>query len=126
MWAGCWMRRSQSLEGEALMVRVIDPMRRTLPVTGWPPVDQKAWAATQTAGDNLDEGGRAAQWAAETKRTNAQHYGRWLGYLAWRGILTKQAHPADRVTRNAVRVYNRHLGRLVAPRLRTTSCTSRP
>ena len=29
-----------------------------------------------------------------------------------------QAHPADRVTREAVRAYNRHLERLVAPRTR--------
>jgi integrase len=72
----------------------------------------------QTAGDILDEGGGAAHWAAATKRTNAQHYGRWLGYLAWKGILDRQAHPADRVTREAVRAYNRHLETLVAPRTR--------
>lgn len=100
------------------MARMVDPMRRTLPVSDWPPVDQKTWAVAQTAGDIFDEGGRATQWAAATKRTNAQHYGRWLGYLAWKGILDKQAHPGDRVTREAVRAYNRHLEKLVAPRTR--------
>lgn len=100
------------------MVRLVDPMRRGMPVSEWPQVDREAWAKTQVGGDIFDEGGGAAHWAEATKRTNAHHYGRWLGYLAWKGILDRQAHPTDRVTREAVRAYNRHLERLVAPRTR--------
>ena len=96
------------------MVRMVDPMRRTLPLAEWPPIDQEAWDAAQAAGDIFDEGGRAAR----TCQTNVQHYGRWLGYLLWRGALDPAADPADRVTREAVRAYNRHLEVIVAPRTR--------
>lgn len=100
------------------MPRPIDPMRRALAVCEWPQADQGAWAAAQAAVDIFDEGGGAAHWAARTRLTNIQHYGRWLGYLAWTGALQKQAHLADRVTRESVRAYNRHLETLVAPRTR--------
>jgi integrase len=93
-------------------------MRRTLPLTEWPQKDQDAWTAAQAAGDIFDEGGSAAHWAARTRTTNVQHYGRWLGFLLWTGALDEHVRPAARVTREAVRTYNRHLERLVAPRTR--------
>lgn len=71
-----------------------------------------------TPGDIFNTGGRAAHWAVRTRQTNIQHYGRWLGYLAWIGALNADAAPADRVTREAVRAYNQHLETLVAPRTR--------
>jgi hypothetical protein len=98
------------------MVRPVDLMRRALPVAEWPLGDRQAWMTAQTKGDVFDDEGRAAHWAARTRQTNEQHYGRWLGYLAWTGILDEQAHSACRVTREAVRAYNCHLERLVAPR----------
>lgn len=100
------------------MTRPVDPMRRALPVAEWPRRDQDAWTRTQTAGDIFDEGGGAAHWASRTRLTNIQHYGRWLGYLLWTRTLDENAAPADRVTREAVRAYNRHLEGLVAPRTR--------
>jgi site-specific recombinase XerC len=100
------------------MARPIDPMRRALPVSEWPHNDQDAWVAAQTKGDIFEDGGRAAHWASRTRQTNAQHYGRWLGYLLWHGILDPAAAPADRVTRAEVRRYNRHLEAFVAPRTR--------
>jgi integrase len=100
------------------MARPVDPMRRTLPLTEWPQKDQDAWTAAQIAGDIFDEGGGAAHWAPRSRQTNVQHYGRWLGYLRWTGNLDEGASPADRVTREAVRAYNRHLETIVAPRTR--------
>jgi integrase len=50
-------------------------------------------------------------------RPNIQHYGRWLGYLAW-SEQPNPLPPADRVTHEAVRDYNRHLLPLVSPRTR--------
>lgn len=100
------------------MARPIDPMRRALAISEWPATDQAAWAAAQAEGDIFDEGGRAAHWASRTCQTNVQHYGRWLGYLLWRGILDPAADPADRVTRTEVRRYNHHLGAIIAPRTR--------
>jgi len=46
--------------------------------------------------------------------TNIQHY----GHLLWIGQLDQGISPADRVTRERVRAYNRHLETLVAPRTR--------
>lgn len=100
------------------MARPIDPMRRALPLSEWPQADQEAWVAAQVAGDIFDEGGHAAHWAARTRLTNIQHYGRWLGYLLWIGQLDQGVSPADRVTREAVHAYNCHLEKLVAPRTR--------
>ena len=100
------------------MPRPIDPMRRALPVSKWPEADQNAWAAAQTAGDIFDEGGYAAHWAPRTRLTNVQHYGRWLGYLLWTGQLDQGINPANRVKRETVRAYNRHLASIVAPRTR--------
>jgi site-specific recombinase XerC len=100
------------------MARLIDPMRRALPASEWPRVDQDAWVAAQATGDIFDEGGGAAHWASRTRLTNEQHYGRWLGYLLWTGQLDQGASPADRVTRETVRGYNRHLATIVAPRTR--------
>jgi len=100
------------------MVRPIDPMRRALPVSEWPQADQDAWVVAQAAGDIFDDGGGAAHWASRTRLTNIQHYGRWLGYLLWTGTLDEHARPADRVTRERVRAYNRHLETIVAPRTR--------
>ena len=100
------------------MANLIEPMRRALPLVEWPRADQAAWSAAVTPGDIFDAGGRAAHWAPRTKLTNLQHYGRWLGYLTWTGELQAEDQPPDRVTREAVRVYNRHLESLVAPRTR--------
>lgn len=100
------------------MARPVDPMRQALPFAEWPLVDRQAWMAAQTKGDVFDEEGRAAHWAARTRQTNEQHYGRWLGYLCWTGILDEAAAPADRVTSETVRAYNRHLASIVAPRTR--------
>jgi integrase len=100
------------------MAGAVDPMRRGLPVSEWPQQDQIAWTKAQTSGDIFDEGGDASHWAEATKRTNAHHYGRWLGYLRWTGKLYKATVPADRVTRDEVRAYNHHLESIVAPRTR--------
>jgi site-specific recombinase XerC len=100
------------------MARPIDPTRRALPLSEWPRADQDAWAVAQADGDIFEEGGGAAQWASRTRLTNIQHYGRWLGYLLWTGQLDQRTSPADRVTREGIRSYNRHLATLVAPRTR--------
>jgi len=100
------------------MVRPFDAMRRALPVSEWPRGDQEAWANAQVEGDIFEDGGAAAHWAARTRLTNVQHYGRWLGYLLWTGMLDGRTRPADRVTHAAVRAYNRHLEAIVEPRTR--------
>jgi site-specific recombinase XerC len=100
------------------MARPVAPMRRALPVSEWPLIDRQAWMTAQMTGDVFDDEGRAAHWATRTRQTNEQHYGRWLGYLRWTGTFNAAAAPADRVTRETVRAYNRHLASIVAARTR--------
>ena len=100
------------------MARAVDPMRRALPLAEWPGQDKRAWLDAVAEGDILDGRGPAAHWATATKRTNIQHYGRWLGYLRWRGILDGEQAPANRVTPEVMRAYNQHLKDIVAPRTR--------
>ena len=45
------------------------------------------WGAAIAIGDILDVLGPAAHWSAATKRTNIEHYSRWLGYLVHIGHL---------------------------------------
>ena len=100
------------------MARPADPMRRALPISEWPHTDQAGWVKAMVEGDIFDEGGDAAHWAARTRATNIQHHGRWLGYLLWIGKLDQNVSAADRVTRDAISAYNRHLETIVAPRTR--------
>lgn len=83
-----------------------DPLRRCLPVDAWPPADRAAWrAALATASDILEEAGAAAHWSANSRRSVAQAYGRWLTFLQARGSLDPDAGPADRPTRARVEAY---------------------
>lgn len=100
------------------MARAVDPPRRAHPLSEWPQIDQDAWAAAIAEGDVFDGRGPAAHWAAATKKTNIQHYGRWLGYLSWTGLLDVAQEQEDRVLPELVGTYNQHLKAIVAPRTR--------
>jgi len=97
-----------------------DPARRSMPFDEWPELDRHGWERATTRGDVFDDSGRGASWADRTKTTNIQHYSRWLGYLAFIEELMAEVSPSDRVTRDAVSRYNKHLIGLgtVAPRTR--------
>jgi site-specific recombinase XerD len=90
--------------------------RRHLSFKDWPAVDHAAWSCAIEDGDILDGRGPAAHWADATKRTNCQHYGRWLGYLVHHDLLAPECLPEDRVTKGIVRTYVEHLRSEVAPR----------
>lgn len=95
-----------------------DPSRTALPFAKWPAGDRFAWEQAIAGGDPLEKEGNAAHWAAKTKQTNLQHYGRWLGWLAWCAGLDPASPPGARATRETVGAYNRHLSTFVAPRTR--------
>lgn len=90
--------------------------RVLLPKEQWPAADQAAWEATICPGDILDGQGEAAHWRPATRRTNVQHYSRWLGYLEAIGALDPAAMPSDRITRERIRSYVAHLKERIAPR----------
>lgn len=89
---------------------------RWLPFDAWPDSDRTAWAAAIAEGDVIDGRGPAAHWATATRRTNIQHYARWLGFLLAEGCLQEQLRPEERVTRDAVRAYVARLKAGIAPR----------
>lgn len=98
------------------MPRIYDPARVGVKYTDWPEADRLAWSAAIAEGDVLDGRGPAAHWAAATRKTNINQYGRWLGYLRWSGQLSPADSPADRVQSETVRNYVGHLRSTVAPR----------
>jgi site-specific recombinase XerD len=87
-----------------------------LPFIEWPKRDQQAWLRAIEDGNVLDGRGPAFHWAAATRKTDLEHYGRWLAFLAARDLLEKSDVPADRVTPEVVRAYVEQLRALVAPR----------
>ncbi|HCM84147.1 MAG TPA: site-specific integrase [Alphaproteobacteria bacterium] len=95
-----------------------DPSRRSIPFKEWPDIDKEAWIEATADGDIFDGRGPAFHWADRTKETNIQHYGRWLGYLAWRGQLNPTTEPGARVTIEVVGSYHKYLETIVAPRTR--------
>ena len=58
-----------------------------LPFQEWPEADRRAWEALFAAGDVLEDAGAGRHWAAATRVTNRQHYGRWLAWLSAAGAL---------------------------------------
>ena len=92
------------------------PVRRPLPVTEWPAVDQAAWAAAHRRGSLLEDDGKAASWAPVSSVSIARSYGRFLTYyISQTGTLDPAARPQDRVTPDLVQAYIAHLRTLNAP-----------
>lgn len=90
--------------------------RFELPYAAWPEADRAAWEALFRKGDLLDGQGAAVHWAEATRRTNAQHYARWLAWLATNGLLEAEIAPHERATPARVEAYARSLIERVAPR----------
>lgn len=84
--------------------------------TDWPDRDSSAWAALFTEGDILEGSGPARHWRPATRKTNHQHYARWLGWLAREGLLAPARAPPDRSDPETVHRYAQHLVEAVAPR----------
>lgn len=85
-------------------------------LSAWPTPDRAAWDALFRTGDLLDGRGEAAHWSQATRRTNAQHYARWLRWLGDNGLLEPDATPHARSTPERVQSYARCLVARVAPR----------
>ncbi len=55
-----------------------------------------------------------ARWSLQTRRKRIESYGRWLTYLAGRGLLDEKARPESRARREIVAGYVRELTATVA------------
>lgn len=98
-----------------MTLRFIEPSQRAMRIEDWPQLDRAAWSDAMSTTDLFGSGGLAAHWRPATRQTNIQHYGRWLGFLAWSGLLDPLCSPADRVTREWASLYHEHLARTVKP-----------
>jgi integrase len=87
-----------------------------LPLAAWPEADRIAWSDLFRIGDLLDGQGAAVHWAEATRRTNAKHYARWLGWLAANDLLDVDVPPWRRVIPARVKAYARSLINRLAPR----------
>lgn len=87
-----------------------------LPFKDWPQRDQNSWLATIQDGDILEGRGLAFHWATATRKTNIQHYSRWLGFLKYQDLLEARKDPASRVTQETVTAYVSAMKTAIAPR----------
>ena len=83
--------------------------RRCKPVEQWPELDHEYWKAALQPGDLLDEGGCRAEHSPYSNRAMQKGYGRWLAWLDAQGSLDVHIAPGDRITRDRVKAYARHL-----------------
>lgn len=95
--------------------RYIDPARRSMPLDEWPAADKARWRSATYKQSLFDKEGKGAHWRPRTKKTNIQHYGRFLGYLAWSGQLIADNSPSERATPLLVEAYYDHLASIVKP-----------
>ena len=82
-----------------------DRSRRCQKVDAWPPADRTAWQLMLREGHVLDGRGPAWHWSPATRHKNRRGYGRWLTFADDQCVIDPGQHPADRVTKQAVRRY---------------------
>ncbi len=78
---------------------------KCLPIAVWPSADRAAWERAIRPGNPFADGGVAARWSAATQRKTSVGYGRFLFWLKGRNELNEAAGPAERITRDHLKVY---------------------
>jgi integrase len=83
-----------------------DPTRRCLPLDQWPEADRIAWQSALMPGDLLDGTvGPGYHWSSDTREKYRKGYGRWLTFVIGSGRYDPSHSPADRITKEAIKVY---------------------
>ncbi len=80
-------------------MRSFDPSRRSLPFNEWPDPDRVAWNRAIHRGSALEDAGRGAKWAPDTRVRYIWAYGRWLRFLTDRGELDGSVAPVERLSK---------------------------
>src|SRR5215469_9744160 len=83
--------------------------QRCKPLEQWPQLDRQCWEAALRPGDLLDEGGCRAERSHYSNRAMQKGYGRWLAWLDVNGSLDFYVAAGDRITRDRVKAYAKHL-----------------
>lgn len=79
--------------------------RRRMPFEAWPEADRKAWRAACEPAARLKRGGAAGHLRPTTRENHERHYGSFLGFLEWHGLLRRDAPAAANVTPENVDAY---------------------
>jgi integrase/recombinase XerD len=87
------------------------PERVCRKLEAWPEEDRRLWLAALTPGDLLEPGGERARYRAISNRKVEGGYGRYLTFLAGRGVLESMP-PADRIAPALVAEYVKTLQQL--------------
>lgn len=83
--------------------------RKHLAPSEWSKIDQHVWAELFIMGDPFEDRGAASHWALATRKSSKVHYERWLTWLRQTNQLDPSLHSADRLTRDRVSAFGRHL-----------------
>jgi len=71
---------------------------RALPVSGWPPKHQEAWAEANRRDSPVRRGGRATSLSPATKVIMSELYGTFLWWVTTSGYLDPQSEPGTQMT----------------------------
>jgi integrase len=86
-------------------VRPANGKMRSLPLDLWPEADRNAWNAACRPAARLKPGGAAGHLKPVTREDHARHYGCFLNFLHWRGLLQSDKQAAANVTAHNVEGY---------------------
>jgi integrase len=86
-------------------VRPAKGKMRSLPLDLWPEADRNAWNAACRPAARLKPGGAAGHLKPVTREDHARHYGCFLNFLHWRGLLQSDKQAAANVTPHNVEGY---------------------
>jgi integrase len=81
------------------------PERACMKLALWPERDRALWLGALSDDDIFGDGGDRAGHRPASNWKTEKGYGRWLTFLAIKGLLDTAVHPADRITPDTVRLY---------------------
>ena len=85
-----------------------EPVRRCVPVAEWPAIDRQIWEAAFSVASSLDGPALREKFRLSTIRKMEAGYGRFINFCRQADI-SESGDPADRVTRETVVAFWRHL-----------------
>ena len=85
-----------------------------MPISEWPAMDRKAWETGISNEDIFDGNTIAYHWNQRTCELVAQHYGRWLTFLAVFETLDPRAELVARLDQETLARYINHLNAFCA------------
>lgn len=89
-------------------------VRKSLPLTDWPPQAKQAWESAIQSGSLLDEQGPAAHWSEKSRVTAIEAYGRWLVFIQNQHPTREDIDKLARINRETMNGFVQHLQSVVS------------